>query len=209
MNTFANQIVPMHETQRVRAETTREHSTGWSGTHPPQVATEVTTFDTFYRAQYGKIASALSVSLGSAELGREAADEAMTRAYGRWSTVSAYSNPAGWVYRVGLNWGRSWHRTALRRANILSRNQPRPLDLSTPAATDDVDLRRAMTKLDPKLRGVVVCRYLLDWSTDQTAEALQLRPGTVKSRLRTALERLRVELSDQNTTTAFPHEVAR
>jgi len=35
-----------------------------------------------------------------------------------------------------------------------------------------------------------VCRYLLDWSEFQTAEALQIAPGTVKSRLSRGLDRL-------------------
>ena len=35
--------------------------------------------------------------------------------------------------------------------------------------------------LDPPMRGVVVCRFLLDWSVQQTADALNIRPETVRS----------------------------
>jgi RNA polymerase sigma-70 factor (ECF subfamily) len=48
--------------------------------------------------------------------------------------------------------------------------------------------------LDVSLRGVVVCRFLLDWSVKQTAEALDIRPGTVKSRTARALESLENKL---------------
>jgi len=39
-------------------------------------------------------------------------------------------------------------------------------------------------------RAVVVCRLLLGWSEAQTAEALAIRPGTVKSRLSRASKQL-------------------
>jgi len=53
---------------------------------------------------------ALAVALGDPDLAREATDEAMLRAYARWSRVGAYDNPGGWVFRVGLNWATSWWR---------------------------------------------------------------------------------------------------
>jgi RNA polymerase sigma factor (sigma-70 family) len=43
-------------------------------------------------------------------------------------------------------------------------------------------------------RVVVACRYLLEMSEAETAEALGLRAGTVKSRLSRALVRLRTDL---------------
>lgn len=149
-------------------------------------------FDEFYRTHYDTVATALAVTLGSRELGREATDEAMTRAYSKWHMVAGYSNPSGWIYKVGLNWGRSWHRKVANRAAIL-RRQPAPNLVELPR-TGDIELHDAMGRLDTKYRSVVVCRYLLDWSTDQTAEALDIRPGTVKSRLSAALLQLRGEL---------------
>ncbi len=61
-------------------------------------------FAAFYRSDYANVARALSYTLGDVDLGREATDEAMARAYARWSKIREYDSPAGWVYRVGLNW---------------------------------------------------------------------------------------------------------
>lgn len=153
--------------------------------------TDATTmsFDTFYADHYTTIARALSITLGDAAWGQEAADEAMTRAYDKWSTIAAYNNPAGWCYRVGLNWARSWHRK-------MSRRLPWKDDGVELPNTPDVTLDAALAELDLKYRSVVVCRYLLDWSTEDTAEALELAPGTVKSRLSTGLSKLRYALDD-------------
>ena len=41
------------------------------------------------------------------------------------------------------------------------------------------------------------CRYLLDLSEEETAAALELRRGTVKSRTARALERLRAEVGEE------------
>jgi RNA polymerase sigma-70 factor (ECF subfamily) len=57
-------------------------------------------------------------------------------------------------------------------------------------------LKTALAHLPSKHREVVVCRYLLELSEEETSAVLGLRPGTVKSRLSRALARLRRELED-------------
>ena len=52
----------------------------------------------------------------------------------------------------------------------------------------------AVRGLPEELREVVTCRYLLELSEAETATSLGIPPGTVKSRLRRGLARLREEL---------------
>lgn len=156
----------------------------------------IASFEEFYRIHHPKIAASLALNFGDAELGREATDEAMTRAFQRWGTVSGHDNPAGWVYRVGLNWGRSWFRRAGRRLPWLDRTHTELPETSDPA------LRAALQQLDHRLRAVVVCRYFLDWSTNQTAAALDIPTGTVKSRLSHALTELRSDLEQPTNHSA-------
>ena len=141
-------------------------------------------FAEFYRADYANIARALSYTLGSVDLGREATDEAMARAYARWAKIRDYESPAGWVYRVGLNWAYSTRRRVLRSLPFVDHAAHTEPPISDPA------IANALRRLDVKLRSVVVCRLLLDWSVDETADALRIKPGTVKSRLHRALAML-------------------
>jgi RNA polymerase sigma-70 factor (ECF subfamily) len=143
-------------------------------------------FAEFYRADYANVARALSYTLGSVDLGREATDEAMARAYARWNKIRDYDSPAGWVYRVGLNWAYSTRRRLLRSLPFTEHGHASAAEppISDPAIAD------ALRKLDVKLRSVVVCRMLLDWSVEETADALRIKPGTVKSRLHRALASL-------------------
>ena len=153
-------------------------------------------FDSFYAENRDQIARALSLSLRNPDLGAEAADEAFVRACQRWPEVATFTNPQGWVYRVGMNWARSWLRRTRRE------REKRPLIVKEEMAEDpivDVDLERAMATLTPGHRTVVVARFFMGWSIQETAEALGLRPGTVKSRLSRALKQLSGELEDSSS----------
>jgi DNA-directed RNA polymerase specialized sigma24 family protein len=117
-------------------------------------------FADFYRSHYADVARALSYTLGDIELGREATDEAMARAYARWAKICDYESPAGWVYRVGLNWAYSTRRRLLRSLPFIDHAAAIEPPISDPAIAD------ALRRLDVKLRSVVVCRLLLDWSVE-------------------------------------------
>jgi RNA polymerase sigma-70 factor (ECF subfamily) len=143
-------------------------------------------FDDFYRTHRTSVARALALTLRDVDLATEATDEAMARAYQRWAQVRSIDNPAGWVYRVGLNWSRSVIRRITRPAPTWvggSASSPAP-------AVQDPAIDRALAELSVDHRAVVVCRILLGFSEAHTAEVLGIRPGTVKSRLSRALTRL-------------------
>lgn len=141
-------------------------------------------FESFYRDHAGRLRDALCLALGDIELGTEATDEAMARACARWGTVATYANPVGWAYRVGLNWARSRQRRGRWRDR-----RPVP-DRPAPEVPHDHDLTVALSRLTVEQRAVVVCRYLLDWSEEDTAAALDIPLGTAKSRLARALDHL-------------------
>lgn len=151
-----------------------------------------TSFDEFYRRHRDAVARTLALTVGDDGLGFEAADEAMARAYQRWAVVSTLANPEGWVYRTGLNWARSWLRRRTRGAAKDPLLAPAERIEDRPG---DPDLARAVARLPDKLRAVVVLRYYRDWSVEETADALDIAPGTVKSRLSRALHKLEQDLA--------------
>lgn len=150
-------------------------------------ATEVTdlaavrNFDDFYRASRTSIGRALALAIGDVDLASDATDEAMARAYERWSTVCRLDNPEAWVYRVGMNWSVS----VLRRRRRSLHRLYEPASVDGPQVPDPA-VHDALGTLDVKHRSVVVCRHLFGWSVAETASALGVRQGTVKSRLHRA-----------------------
>lgn len=144
-------------------------------------------FDDFYRRHRVEVVRALVLAVGDRDLGREAADEAFTRAMERWADVSEYTNPVGWVYRVGLNWARSRLRRRFESPGWLAEPSYRH-------RLPEPELLEAVQALPLSYRAVVVARFFLDWSIEDTAAALRIPEGTVKTRQHRALKRLREQL---------------
>jgi RNA polymerase sigma factor (sigma-70 family) len=145
-------------------------------------------FDAFYATARDTVGRALALTLRDPELAADAVDEAMARAYQHWPKVGGLDNPAGWAYRVGLNYARSRLRRRRGREDLLHGRADHDGPSVEPAIAAAVD------RLPERQRAVVVCRFLLGWSEAQTADALRIRPGTVKSRLHRALSVLQVQL---------------
>jgi RNA polymerase sigma factor (sigma-70 family) len=151
-------------------------------------------FEAFYAGAADRVYRALAVTLADPHLAREATDEAMARAFARWRQVAARENPGGWCFRVGLNWATSWRRK-LRRERPMSDDVRGPTAPGPdPAATSAV---AALARLPLTQRAVVVCRVLFNLSTAETASALRIAEGTVRSRLSRAIAALRRELTEE------------
>ena len=148
-------------------------------------------FATFFTAHRTRLVRALAVTLGDGELAADSVDEAMTRAWDRWDVVRGLDAPAGWVYRVALNHGRSrWRRQ--RKERLRPDGGRADVPDSTPADSPLADeLQRAVLSLPLPQREVVVLRLLLDLDTASTATVLEVAEGTVRSRLARAVATLR------------------
>jgi RNA polymerase sigma-70 factor (ECF subfamily) len=143
-------------------------------------------FARFYMNSRGPVYRALALALQNRDLAAEAVDEAMTRAYERWRSVSTYESQEGWIFRVGLNWARNRLRKAKREVPTASLPETDRAD-----SLPDPDVRSALGKLDVDARAVVVLRHYLDMTYDQMAVALDIPLGTAKSRLHHAMQELR------------------
>ncbi len=150
-------------------------------------------FEGFFAAHHDAVVRALSLTLGDVDLASDAAAEGFARALQRWPQVAGSANPTGWVYRVGLNWARSrWRKLRRERRGVA-------IDVaSADGAPDDGTMLTALRRLSEDHRSVVVGRYYLDWSEADLADALDIPPGTVKSRLSRALAQLAVLMEDDH-----------
>jgi RNA polymerase sigma-70 factor (ECF subfamily) len=82
---------------------------------------------------------------------------------------------------------------AVRGASGGVPSTPAP-ELEALAAETQAEVRTALATLDDGERLVVTCRYLLGLSEAETAAALGIPAGTVKSRLHRGLRRMRDRL---------------
>ena len=104
----------------------------------------------------------------------------------------------GWFYQVILNTGRDLGRRRRSRLRLVRRlTDAAPADVA-PAPeppAGDPRLREALHALAPEFREAVALRFFADLSLDEIAACQRVPTGTVKSRLHTALGRLRASLS--------------
>ena len=77
-----------------------------------------TSFEAFYASEAAALHRAVAATLPDPSRAADAVDEAMARACASWDRVGRYDAPAGWVYRVAVNWATSRWRKLRREASL-------------------------------------------------------------------------------------------
>jgi RNA polymerase sigma-70 factor (ECF subfamily) len=139
----------------------------------------------------------------------DATQAAFIKAYYALGRFRAGAPFRPWLLRIVANEARNLRRSAGRRAGLQLRlAEDRPRDDAAPspeAAVLASEPRRALVEALGKLREtdrlVIGYRYFLDLSEAETARVLGCAPGTVKSRLSRALDRLRAALVEADAVT--------
>jgi RNA polymerase sigma factor (sigma-70 family) len=140
---------------------------------------------------------------GDAAEAEEAAQDGFVKAYRALHRFRSSEPLRPWLLTIVANEARNRRRAGGRRAALTLRvaGEERPSREAAPspeaallASEQRATLLAALGRLREDDRLVIGCRYLLDLSEVETAAALGLPRGTVKSRLSRGLERLRAEV---------------
>ena len=131
----------------------------------------------------------------------DAVQEAFVKAYYALPRFRPGAPFRPWLLRIVVNEARNRARSTRRRESLALRAAAAesgggvPSAEHTALASGDAEaLVRALGRMREPDRIVLAYRYLLDLSEAEMADALHVRPGTVKSRVSRALGRLRSEL---------------
>jgi RNA polymerase sigma-70 factor (ECF subfamily) len=136
---------------------------------------------------------------GSAAEAEDAAQDAFVKAYQALPRFRPEGSFRPWLLRIVGNEARNRRRADRRRAALELRlaeglrrgSGDRSPEAEAEAAAERRALLRALNGMAQDDREVIGCRYLLQLSVEETAAALAVPEGTVKSRLARALGRLR------------------
>jgi RNA polymerase sigma-70 factor (sigma-E family) len=147
----------------------------------------------FVDDQYARVAGALAMYTGDAALAADLAQEAFIRVCQRWEQVSVMDAPGAWVHRVAMNLAKSAYRRRGAEARAVARDASTtpPTGGAVGNADRALDVRRAVAGLAAPERAVIVLRFFADLSVADTATALGIPVGTVKTRTRRAVDQLR------------------
>ncbi|MBM9435653.1 SigE family RNA polymerase sigma factor [Streptomyces bryophytorum] len=119
---------------------------------------------------------------------------ALTKTYLAWDRIDDHRAVDGYVRRTLVNTRTSqWRKRKVDEFSTDELPEPAPVgapDLTEQQAQRDA-LLRAISRLPPRQRAMVVLRYYEDMSEAQTAETMGVSIGTVKSAVSRALGKLR------------------
>jgi RNA polymerase sigma factor (sigma-70 family) len=156
--------------------------------------------DAFARYQ-DELVGTLFYVVGNVEDARDALQECFLKCWKHRAELDTIDNLKAWIFRIALNTGRDIRGTAWRRRrsplvgeqNMLATKNPGP-HACLEHDEDLSRLRRALADLRNEEQEVFLLRQNAQMSYEEIAQSLGIPLGTVKTRMRLALEKLRLAL---------------
>ena len=151
-------------------------------TAPAEEAIALANFDDLYRAEYEPMVRLARGLVDAPAIAEEIVQDAFAKVYERWSRLN---QPGGYLRTAVVNGARS----ELRKREVRRRIGLRPF---IPPQPEDRDyLIDALDQLSPRQKTVLVLKFYADMTEKEIAQAIGVRPGTVKSATSRGLAELR------------------
>ncbi|MCL2554457.1 MAG: SigE family RNA polymerase sigma factor [Actinomycetia bacterium] len=143
---------------------------------------ETAAFHAFFERHYAELARLAHLLTGEADAADDLAADALVALWRHWDRVRGAENPVAYARGVVANLARSRIRSAVReRRRIALFWSHRSEHVDDPDVPAVLDLREALQRLPFRKRACVVLRHAFDLSERDTAAALGISVGTVKS----------------------------
>ena len=147
----------------------------------------VADLELLFREHWPRAYRAAQLVTGDAAAAEDIAQEAFLAAVRNLDRFDRRRPFGPWLHRIVVNRAIDWTRARKLRAEVeLGDYLPAP----TAPERDGATLAR-IAELPAEHRAVVVLRYVLEYTPGEIAELLDLPRGTVNSRLRRGLDRMR------------------
>jgi RNA polymerase sigma-70 factor (sigma-E family) len=141
---------------------------------------------------------------GNQHAAEDLLQSALAKAASRWPHIRGDAEPyiKKIIYHDYVSWWRRWRR---------HRETPVPTVPDRAASTNLAEqsqlrilLRQVLAELPPRQRAVLVLRYLEDLGTEEVADLLGCRPGTVASQTARGLAKMRARLVESSPASTDP-----
>lgn len=153
-----------------------------------------------FRRDYADLVALARLLIDDRREAEEIVQEAFVRTFARRRELRrAAEEPMPYLRRAVVNlsrWGLRKRRTQ-RAAALPAFDHAAPADRAVIRAENQAEVFAALTRLPQRQRECVVLRYLLDASTDETADTLGISAGSVKTHLHRGLAALEADLKDK------------
>ncbi|MCU7820980.1 SigE family RNA polymerase sigma factor [Kitasatospora sp. DSM 101779] len=155
-------------------------------------------FHDFFERHHAELARLAHLLTGEADAADDLAADAMVALWHRWDRVRGADHPVAYARGVVANLARGRIRTAVReRRRVLLFWSHRSERTDGPDVASVLDVRAALARLPFRKRACVVLRHAMDLSEKETALALGVSVGTVKSQTSKGMAELQRLLGDR------------
>ncbi|HZD17054.1 MAG TPA: RNA polymerase sigma factor [Actinomycetota bacterium] len=136
-------------------------------------------FEELFLEEHERLYRALYFITGSPEEAEELMQDAFLKLWERWGSIGGIADPVAWLFRVSLN----GFRMRARRARTAARTLVPVASPRDPFEDVDLreDLRRMLRSLPERQRAALVLIEIFDYSSEQAARILGIRPTTVRA----------------------------
>jgi RNA polymerase sigma-70 factor (ECF subfamily) len=154
-------------------------------------------FEQLVRKYEPQIAATVLGMLGNCQAAEDVGQEVFIRFYNAIKRFREGSSLGTYLTRIAINLSINEMRRRKRRHFFFQDNDDDHVDQANDpeagfSASEDREIvQKAIVRLDPNFRSVVVLRLIDGYSTKETAELLNVPVGTVLSRLSRAQEKLK------------------
>ncbi|MGW4213864.1 SigE family RNA polymerase sigma factor [Lentzea sp. NPDC004789] len=148
-------------------------------------------FHDFFERHHAELARFAWLLTGQAEAADDLAADALVALWQRWDRLSAAEHPLAYARGVVANLAKERIRSATRERRRIALFFSRgPQQTHGPDMAAVVDVRAALDRLPFRKRACVILRHAFDLSEKDTAEALGISVGAVKSQTSKAMAEL-------------------
>jgi RNA polymerase sigma-70 factor (ECF subfamily) len=168
-------------------------------------------FRAVFDRHYPVIRRYLFNRVANASVAEDLAAETFLRAFaGRAGYTPQASSARAWLFAIATNLLRDEGRAGARRRSLIERLRHERADCGAPLPEGpDPELRIALARLPSHEREALLLFTWADLSYDEIALALDVRLGTVRSRIHRARERLRRALDSEGESSQTPPGLER
>ncbi len=149
-----------------------------------------------------ELTSTLWFILGNKDDAQDVAQDAFLRCWKKQDALPDVINLKAWIFKVAINAAKDLRKSAWKRKTRTMPEEDVMMQKSTATSLDLleenemlVQLRTALMDLRPEEKEVFLLRQNAEMTYEQIAEAANRPLGTIKTQMRSALQKLKVALS--------------
>ena len=164
-------------------------------------------FSAFVVAHERRLLGAAYLLTGDRGHAEDLLQTALAATYRRWSRIQTTENPLAYVRKAMVNTSISWRRRPMSTERVVDRFPDVPVEDAQSSSAAQDEMRRALMRLSPRVRAVLVLRFYADLTEPETARILGCSVSTVSTHTARGLAALRQFLArDVESAVRVPQE---